>query len=334
MAKTLTDPRSIEAEIARIREREAGPYSAGMRTSLFNLVIFRSAAGPSAAGAALDHLLGRRPARLITMESALPGSTSVSVSGRCNPDEKNRGVCLEEIGIARGSDELGQDPGIWSSLLIRDLPVLVWWQNRISPLPPILTEEAGLVDKLIVDTSFGETLGEEPMEALRALAAFRGRNPHATVSDLAWRRTMALRVHAAALYEPEWNRARLRALSRVELTGGSRAEALLFFLWLASRLGWRRAEAGASVFTDEAGSQVHTAHTGAFPLSRGFATAFAFRDGGRELGMTCEKKGCISVENQTRPYRLQTEGEILLEEVDGLKQDALFSGVLAAAEEA
>ncbi len=38
------DPRLIEEEIARIREREATPFSAGTKTNLFTLLVFRDRA--------------------------------------------------------------------------------------------------------------------------------------------------------------------------------------------------------------------------------------------------------------------------------------------------
>ena len=328
------DPRAIEAEISRIRERESNPYHSGMKTNLFNLVIFRSAARPTAVSA-LEYLLGKRPARIITVEAAGHERTSASVSGRCYPDARNRGVCFEEIGINRGADPLGSDPGIWSPLLIRDLPVLVWWQDRVSPLPPLLTGVAGLVDKLIVDTAIGESLGENPLDSLRELSAFRAATGGtAVVSDLEWRRILPLRIQAARLFEPEDNRALLSEISGVTLRGGSSAQALLFFLWLSSRLGWVPSEgtaAGMASFTDPAGSAVTVEHTMHAPLCEGFAAAFSFRHGAKELAVECGKNGCVSVRDEKGAYRFPSDGEALLHEVDGLAQDPVFTKVLDAA---
>jgi glucose-6-phosphate dehydrogenase assembly protein OpcA len=324
------DPRAIEAEISRIRERESNPYHSGMKTNLFNLVIFRSAP-PAAAVGALESLLGKRPARIITVEPAAAGRTSASVSGRCYPDPRNRGVCFEEIDIKRGSEPLGSDPGIWTPLLIRDLPVLVWWQDRVSPLPPLLTGEAGLVDKLIIDTSFGESLGEDPLEALAEVAGFRSlTGGTAAVSDMSWRRTLALRVQAARMFEPEENRPLLSSISHVTLRGGSGAEALLFFLWLASRLGWSPVRSKRSVFTDPAGTIVETRHSAPAPLCEGFAAAFAFRHGVKELSVSCGQNGCVSMDCRKAAYRFPSDGETLMDEVDSLGQDGLFSKVVDA----
>ncbi len=72
---TALDPRAIEEEIVRIRERESNPYSSGVKTNIFTLLIFRSA-DPDAPGAsdhveaALQFLLGKRPARIITIHQA------------------------------------------------------------------------------------------------------------------------------------------------------------------------------------------------------------------------------------------------------------------------
>jgi hypothetical protein len=330
------DPRAIEAEISRIREQESNPYRSGMKTNLFNLVIFRAAARPTAVSA-LESLLGKRPARIITVEAAVQERTSASVSGRCYPDARNRGVCFEEIGIKRGNDLLGSDPGIWSPLLIRDLPVLVWWQDRVSRLPPLLTGAAGLVDKLVVDTAVGESLGEDPLEALSELSAFRAATGGtAAVSDLEWRRIIPLRIQAARLFEPEENRGLFPGISGVTLRGGSRAEALLFFLWLSSRLGWVPSlgagdRAGTVSFKDPAGSPVTAEHSIQAPLSEGFTAAFSFRHGAKELAVECGKNGCVSVRDEKGAYRFPSDGEALLHEVDSLAQDPVFTKVLDAA---
>ncbi len=334
------DPRLIEAEILRMREREAGPFGAGARAVLFTLVVFRSNPRPPASEA-LEYLVGKRPARLIVIEASDAGATSASVGGRCFPDALDRGVCLEEITIRRGADALGSDPGIWAPLLIRDLPVLAWVQGRVRPLPPLLTAEAGLVDKLIVDTGSGAALGENPLDALRELSAFRSAaRGAAAVSDLSWRKTAPLRVQTARLFEPEKNRPLLRSISGVTLRGCSRAEALLFFLWLAAALDWTPAadldgfagaegrKPAAAGFTGGAGAPIRTEHLPSAEAGDGFSVELAFAGEKRGLSVACGRSGCVSLDGGDGAYRLPPDGEVLLKEVDRTAQDPLFAGVL------
>ncbi|HVP17877.1 MAG TPA: glucose-6-phosphate dehydrogenase assembly protein OpcA, partial [Spirochaetia bacterium] len=156
----VLDPRSIEREIARIRERESNPYSSGVKTNLFTLVIFRRPGGRSGGDpldSALQYMLGRRPARIITIDRVESAKTDVMVSGRCFPDRRNRGVCFEEVRIESGNDGLGEDPGAWAPLLIRDLPVFAWWPDSLAgsndSWQRTILSAASLVDKLIVDSA-------------------------------------------------------------------------------------------------------------------------------------------------------------------------------------
>ena len=110
------DPRIIEGEIARIREKESNPYSSGTRTNIFTLIVFRSKGAPEPGNpdhveTALQYLLGKRPARIITIRRARSPRTEAWVSGRCFPDRRNKGVCFEEVRIESGDDGVGADPG-------------------------------------------------------------------------------------------------------------------------------------------------------------------------------------------------------------------------------
>jgi hypothetical protein len=326
---TATDlnPRTIETEIARIRERESNPYLLGTRTTLFNLVIVIAAGAREAdpVSDALDPLLGKRPARIITIEEAERDRTSVFVNGRCFPDERNRGVCFEEIRILAGRDGLGMDMGTWSPLIIRDLPVLLWWLGPLCPFPGFLVQAAQIVDKLIVDSSGCGRFGENPLSVFRELSLVPQRTRGAMkVSDFAWRRASVLRESAARLFNPEPARELLSAVSGVSLTGCSRAGAFLFFLWLASRLGWKAARAGETgmMFMDASGGEIRTVHDGEAPLSEGFKTAFAFSNGREGLEVACADNGCVEVGDLKTAYRFTGNGEALTEEVDGLEQDA------------
>ncbi|HUI72244.1 MAG TPA: glucose-6-phosphate dehydrogenase assembly protein OpcA, partial [Spirochaetia bacterium] len=251
---TILDPRSIEREIARIRERESNPYSSGVKTNLFTLVIFRKANEPGTGdpiSSALQYMLGRRPARIITIGQGDSAETDVIVSGRCFPDRRNRGVCFEEVAIENGADGRGQDPGAWAPLLIRDLPVFAWWPDGLSGSgdswqAPILAA-ASLIDKLIVDSGNTPDDSAAAGEALRSMLALREKAGGSFfLSDFAWRRSRVLRELTARAFDQPENRPRLAEIRSVSLDGGTRADGLLFFSWLSVRLGWAPASGDRS----------------------------------------------------------------------------------------
>lgn len=327
------DPRSIEREIARIREKESNPFAAGAKTNLFTLVRIRDKAGGTGdpSEAALQFLLGKRPARIITIERTAAARTEASVSGRCFPDRRNRGVCFEEVRIDSGDDELGLDPGAWTPLLVRDLPVYLWWLPGLAAgagaVPAPIRGAAELIDKLIVDTSpAGEAAGAE----LGALARLRAATGGVfEISDFSWRRGRVLRELSARAFDPPEMRPRLAELRGVDLGGASRAEALLFFSWLSSRLGWSPAggDGGNPAFRDIDGNEVRPTHEGRGPLSGGFMLCFRFARGER-LDISCSGSGCVCSGEERGAYRFPSEGELLLEEVDSLSRDAIFPEVL------
>ena len=315
----VLDPRAIEEEIVRIRERESNPYSSGVKTNIFTLVIFRSA-DPDAPGAsdhveaALQFLLGKRPARIITIHRARSPRTEVWVSGRCYPDRRNRGVCFEEVRIESGDDGVGADPGAWAPLVIRDLPVFAWMPDGLAAAAEqwtaALRGAAGLIDKLLVDSTRG---GGDPAAAIQALGGMREAAADAfLVSDFSWRRGKVLREQAARAFDPPEMRPLLASVRSARLYGGSRMEAWLFFQWLSSRLG-----------RDVAGE-----HSWEGPLSEGFRLTVKL-EGAADVEIGCTRGGCLERGEEKGAYRFPTDGEILLEEVDTLARDAIFGEVVS-----
>ncbi|HTO23435.1 MAG TPA: glucose-6-phosphate dehydrogenase assembly protein OpcA [Spirochaetia bacterium] len=315
----VLDPRAIEEEIIRIRERESNPYSSGVKTNIFTLVIFRSA-DPEAPGAsvhveaALQFLLGKRPARIITIHQGSAPRTEVWVSGRCYPDRRNRGVCFEEVRIESGDDGVGADPGAWAPLVIRDLPVFAWMPDGLGTAAelwtPSLRGAAGLIDKLMVDSSRGP---EDRAAVIGALGRIRETTSDAfLVSDFSWRRGKVLREQAARSFDPPEMRGLLPRVRSARLYGGSRMEAWLFFEWLSSRLG--RAIPGE--------------HAWEGPLSEGFRLTISV-EGAADVEIGCTRGGCLERGEEKGAYRFPTDGEVLLEEVDTLARDAVFGEVLS-----
>ena len=346
---TVLDPRSIEREIARIRERESNPYSSGVKTNLFTLVIFREQRGrekDDPLAPSLQYMLGRRPARIITIDHVDAAETDVIVSGRCFPDRRNRGVCFEEVRIESGVDGRGEDPGAWAPLLIRDLPVFAWWPDSLdgsedSWQAPIL-QAASLIDKLIVDSGSirggpnaprGDDHGAA-FTALRSLLSLRDKAGGSFfISDFAWRRSRVLRELTARAFDQPDTRPRLSQIRSVTLDGGSAADGLLFFSWLSTRMGWLPGGTAKSFgpCKDRGGNEVRLVHaTPGFQLSEGFRLRFSF--GGQEqIEIGCTRGGCVSNGSERGAYKFPMDGEILLEEVDSMTRDPVYQEVLERA---
>ena len=316
------DPRVIEQEIARIREKESNPYSAGTKTNLFTLLVFRGedAVAPGTADpadAALQYLLGRRPARIVTIVRTRAARTEAWVSGRCFPDRRNRGVCFEEVRIEAGDDGVGTDPGAWAPLLIRDLPVFAWMPDGPgaggTSWEATLRGAAGFIDKLLVDSSRAAPAAGRGIGALRTLQLLWQSTAGAfMISDFSWRRGRVLREQSARAFDPSDMRPSLASLRGVRLFGGSPAEASLFFGWLQARLG----------------RDIRCEHAAEGPLAEGFRITF-FIDGAPNLDIGCTKGGCLSRGEEKGGYRYPSDGEILREEVDTLARDPIFLEALA-----
>jgi glucose-6-phosphate dehydrogenase assembly protein OpcA len=319
------DPQRIEAEIARMRERESTGFGGGVKANLFNLVV--ACLPDSRPEETLEALMGRRPARIIRLACGAAGPAGAAVSGRCYPGTPDRGVCIEEIDVTAGADPLGGGASAWTPLLERDIPTFLWIAGPWTPgnLPP---DAAELADKLIVDSS----RADDPSAAFAALHRLRGAaRGHCAVADLAWSRALPLRVQAARAFDPPYARDALDELAAVRLEGATRTEAQLFFRWLACRLGWRLIDGrdGPS-FADLSGRTVSLVHENPAPLARGARLSFAAR--GAAIEVACSANGCASVGGDRGPWRIASDGELLLAEVDTLRQDTLLDDALGTAD--
>ena len=313
------DPRAIEDEIARIREKESNPYSSGTKTNIFTLIIFRTEEtvvpqAPDDVETCLQFLLGKRPARIISIRRSRDPKTEAWVSGRCFPDRRNRGVCFEEVRIECGDDGVGEDPGAWSPLVIRDLPVFAWLPDgleaAVAHWTAALRGAAALIDKVLVDSSRGTGGEAATLDALRTLTDATA--DASLVSDFSWRRSRVLQEQSARAFDPVEMRELLPAIRAVRLYGGSRMEARLFFEWRASRLG----------------REVTGDHAWEGSLTEGFRLTFDI-EGAPAVDIGCTRGGCLSRGEEKSAYRFPSDGEILLEEVDTLSRDAVFAEVLA-----
>ncbi len=325
----IGNPGQIERELQR---KVLAASGTGIRASLFNLVIFERPEEPGPVDAALGALFGRRPARIVRVESGPGGPTRVEVSALCATDPQAQGVCFEEIRIYSGADGLGRDPGYWAPLLIHSEPIYLWWLEATEALGPFLPQVEQIADRLIVDTGRRERRGEQPLAGLRFLAGEA--ESVSGLADFSWHRILPLRRWTARLFDPPENRDSLERIERVRLEGGGRSEALLLFLWLASRLGWEgeSLEEDRYRFRDRSAKPVLLEHLPGRAPAAGFQAGFRLEFGIRDrppLALRCDESGCALLD---RPgagelavrLRFPDDGEILLAEVDAGRADPAY----------
>src|SRR6185369_15135285 len=132
--KSYADPVAIEQQL-RKTQQEVSPNEA--RTSLFNLVVYVDGHDDAKLTEALNFLHDKRPARVIIVRRNAGGETRADAMARCVTDKDDKVMCIQEILISSGDDKAGEAPETWTPLLIREIPVFVWWLASLdqAPLP-------------------------------------------------------------------------------------------------------------------------------------------------------------------------------------------------------
>jgi len=324
--KSYADPVAIEQQLRKIQQ-EVSPNEA--RTNLFNLVVYVDGHDDARLTDALNFLHGKRPARVIVVRRNAGGETRTDVTARCVTDKDDKVLCIQEILISSGDDKAGEAPETWTPLLIREIPVFVWWLAALdkAPLPELFDD---IADRVFIDSG----LASDPMAFLGRLAR-RKDELKTPVTDFAWSRSAPLLKLTAHAFNAADRRPFLAELSSVKFEGGQAAEVALYFQWLKTKLDWHGANAPSGktwTMTDDSGKPVSLIHKSPAPLDQGFTVAFQTRSGvnltlkdSREGFAVSEGSG---LEKYTSVFRHHDAGEALLTEVDRNASDRLFLELL------
>ncbi len=323
----IVSPVEIEKQLKLTLERQSDKGVIGTRTSLFNLVIFKRAFVPGPSDSALDFLLGKRPARIIHVDCGYPDDTRVSVFARCYPDRRDRTVCFEEVLINNGRDGKGIDPGMWSPILIHDLPTYLWWLKELVPIPEDFLNALEYGDKMLIYSSFNERVyNENPRLIFKGIAQLiEDEKEIPVIIDFSWVRLFALRKFIARLFDERVDA--LYGIREIAVKNLQRSEALLLFFWFASRLDWRGGKIDDDFisFRDKKNREVLLRHEVVGSMESGVKIDFSF-EGFPKLSIGCDSLGCMEEErsNERVQFKIPGEGEILLREVDSLMHDDAY----------
>ena len=229
------------------------------RASVLNLIV--TVPDEPLAVRVVSTLLGlgyRHPSRAIVLV-ANPDRDGpwldASVSAHCHAiHDADEQVCYEEVILTVRGEPAEHLDGIVASLLIHDLPTLVWWPGDPPFADAIFDQLVEMGDRLILDSSdFGDLL-----LGLRRLSTLRRRSG---IADLAWKRLGWWQELTAQFFDAPRFRRYLPNLSRLQLryavappssnrhdedaevapgTSAPMTQTLLYAGWIATRLGWRR----------------------------------------------------------------------------------------------
>jgi hypothetical protein len=232
------DAEAIKAELAREQ-----PHAMTM-----NLVVWNADAANRPWVVERAVALGEKhPSRTIVLDAAPDVRGATITTG-----DEHSSARIEVAVAGLDTDAICE---LTRSLLVPDLPTVLWWSApALGPSTPFAAV-VELADGVVVDSSSGNgdssTIGD--------LARFcASKHCSATIRDLAWIRIHPWQDMVAHFFDDPNLREELLSIMRLEIVSGSDAEALYLGGWLGSRLGW--SAEGTDEFVDRRGSIVGFEH--------------------------------------------------------------------------
>jgi glucose-6-phosphate dehydrogenase assembly protein OpcA len=228
-----TTPGAIESALRELLHEQYARSEAYVPARVLNLVAI---VDREWRGEILNRLegVGRyHPSRTILC-AVEPGRDSidalVTITSDGDPKPGEFAVCRERVVLDIGTEHLEHLETIVDPLVVPDIATLVWAPHGHSQAIDALL---GLAQVVLVDSV------NEPDPAT-AIARAKEVAQEAYVVDLAWLRSTPWRERVAATFDPPRWREELGRLSAVTARHhpASGVAGLLFFGWLASRLGW------------------------------------------------------------------------------------------------
>lgn len=193
-----------------------------------------------AAGSGIaDVVASQNPCRIISLFPIAGEDEGVSaqVSAYCpiNKGSQPSLVCCEYVTLKGTESALDRTSDLASSLLISELPRIVWWKGTPNLEQDLFQRLSKLSNQVIFDSSRFTADTEADLLKLAALI-----EDGVLVTDLNWRRLAAWQELAAETFDAPGRREAIWEVDRVviDYEKGNPAQALMYLGWLASRLGW------------------------------------------------------------------------------------------------
>jgi glucose-6-phosphate dehydrogenase assembly protein OpcA len=242
------DVSRIESELDRLRYLAAGEPGGGeglaARASVLNMIVYAEHDDTARyAARVIEGLAEEHPSRvlvLVAQPSDEESHLEADLSAHCHLGRKELRVCCEQVTLRVSGRAASHLHSVAIPLLVPDLPVYVWWTERLPEDEHTLHGLLETADRLIIDSA---RIDDGPA-GLSRLARLAASEPTAGVGDLNWRRLAPLRELLERERRVEEVRHHLQSVESVEVrfAGEPRAktsaQALLVVSWLARELGW------------------------------------------------------------------------------------------------
>lgn len=193
-----------------------------------------------AAGAGIaDVVASQNPCRIISLFPIAGEDEGVSaqVSAYCPINKANQAalICCEYVTLKGTEAALDRASDLAASLLISELPRIIWWKGTPHPDQNLFQRLSKLSNQIIFDSSRFVADTEGDLLKLASLS-----ESGVFVTDLNWRRLAAWQELAAEAFDAPGRREAIWEVDRVviDYEKGNPAQALMYLGWLASRLGW------------------------------------------------------------------------------------------------
>lgn len=311
-----------------------------------------------AAGSGIaDVVASQNPCRIISLFPIAGEDEGVTaqVSAYCPISKGNQGalVCCEYISLKGTEAALDRVSDLAPSLLISELPRILWWKATPHLEQDLFQRLAKLSNQVIFDSSRFSTDTEGDLLKLMSLI-----DDGVLVTDLNWRRLAAWQELTAETFDAPGRREAIWEVDRVviDYEKGNPSQALMFLGWLASRLGWeptsRRKESDMYdlqhiSFTAKNGRQIEaelagipTADIGEVKGDMVSLKLTSTNEAADCCTVLCsETTGCMRMEagggaqscrvNQVTPFNDQKAETLLSEQLQRVGQDVLYEESMA-----
>ncbi|MEX2102924.1 MAG: glucose-6-phosphate dehydrogenase assembly protein OpcA [Gaiellaceae bacterium] len=220
--------RDVERELNGLRDASTEPGQLPrLRTSVMTHVAWVPERWAEAAHEVMAELGERHPSRVILLFPRPDDPRDVidaEVDYRCFVrGGLEREVCSEVISLRLCGSRAKAPASIVQPLLVSDLPVFLRWRGDLPFGSGELEQLADVADRLVLDSREWA----EPEQAFARLPELCDR---VQVSDIAWARIRPWRLAVAAMWPEVADAGAVRV-------AGPKAEGLLLWRWLATRLG-------------------------------------------------------------------------------------------------
>jgi glucose-6-phosphate dehydrogenase assembly protein OpcA len=238
----------IEAELGKLRYMMAGDRSPGdgfaLRTSLMNMVAYSEREeDTNLAARVIEDLASHHPSRALIVLARPAGEEShieAQLAAHCHISRNlEQSVCCEEISLKVSGPAARHLHSVIVPLLVPDLPVYLWWTDRLPTDSHLILQLMETADHVIVDSN----RFEDQLADLLSLSRLHDKEPRTALGDLNWRRL----EHWREFFHRQANITEMRhhfsSVKSVEIRYAdgrpSRpAQAFLLLAWLARKLGW------------------------------------------------------------------------------------------------